>query len=435
MTRILIVEDRESLREMLKEFLSEKFYVFDAVSAEEAEKHLIHYPDIVLCDLKLPGKSGIEFIDIVKERCPESEIIIMTAFGDIPTAVDAMKKGAFDFIPKPLDLNLLSVLINKAEHSISVKRRIEDIDGSFELIGESVAFKKTIDLAMKFAQNSFPVLISGESGSGKEVIAKFIHLKSERRDKMFVPINSAAIPEALFESELFGYSRGAFTGAVSSKKGLIEIAEGGTVFFDEIGDLSLNLQAKILRVLENAEYQRIGGDSFLKANVRFIFATNKDLEKMVKSGSFREDLFHRISTFRISVPPLRERVEDIPLLINYFLKKAENRKIAEKIKISPDIIEKLKKMKWKGNVRELKNLVEKWVILEKVEIDDQSDFESDILTIKLSPQKNYKTYIEEYERKLFEFYLKKHNGNKLAVAKELGMNYKTLLSKLLKLGL
>ncbi len=435
MTRILIVEDRESLREMLKEFLSEKFYVFDAVSAEEAEKHLIHYPDIVLCDLKLPGKSGIEFIDIVKERCPESEIIIMTAFGDIPTAVDAMKRGAFDFIPKPLDLNLLSVLINKAEHSISVKRRIEDIDGSFELIGESVAFKKTIDLAMKFAQNSFPVLISGESGSGKEVVAKFIHLNSERKDKMFVPINSAAIPEALFESELFGYSRGAFTGAVSSKKGLIEIAEGGTVFFDEIGDLPLNLQAKILRILENGEYQRIGGESFLKANVRFIFATNKDLEKMVKSGSFREDLFHRISTFRISVPPLRERVEDIPLLINYFLKKAENRKIAEKIKITPDIIERLKKMKWKGNVRELKNLVEKWIILERVEIDDQSDFESDILTIRLSPQKDYKTYIEEYERKLFEFYLKKHNGNKLAVAKELGMNYKTLLSRLLKLGL
>ncbi len=366
MTRVLIVEDRDSLREMLKEFLSERYYVFDAVSAEEAEKHLIHYPDIVLCDLKLPGKSGLDFIDIVKEKCPESEIIIMTAFGDIPTAVEAMKKGAFDFIPKPLDLNLLNVLLSKAEKTIALKRRIESGKEGFDIVGESTVFKKTLSLAKKYAKNNFPVLILGESGSGKEVLAKYIHLNSDRKDKMFVAINSAAIPETLFESELFGYSKGAFTGAINSKKGLIEIAEGGTVFFDEIGDMPLPLQAKILRLVETGEYQRIGGNDFLKANVRFIFATNRNLEKAVKEGNFREDLYHRISAFKLKIPPLRERVEDIPLLVEYFLKKtgADNNLI--KLALQPEILERLKSFKWKGNVRELKNLVEKWVIFGEI---------------------------------------------------------------------
>ena len=434
MTRVLIVEDRDSLREMLKEFLSERYYVFDAVSAEEAEKHLIHYPDIVLCDLKLPGKSGLDFIDIVKEKCPESEIIIMTAFGDIPTAVEAMKKGAFDFIPKPLDLNLLNVLLSKAEKTIALKRRIESGEEGFDIVGESTVFKKTLSLAKKYAQNNFPVLILGESGSGKEVLAKYIHLNSERKDKMFVAINSAAIPESLFESELFGYSKGAFTGAINSKKGLIEIAEGGTVFFDEIGELPLSLQAKILRLVETGEYQRIGGNDFLKANVRFVFATNKNLEKAVKEGNFREDLYHRVSAFKLNIPPLRERVEDIPLLVEYFLKKTGAGNDLIKLALQPEVLERLKSFKWKGNVRELKNLVEKWVIFGEIILDGDITQEN-FLKIAIEPSKKYKDYLEEYEKSLLEFYLNKHKGNKLAVAKELGMNYKTLLVKLSKYGL
>ncbi len=435
MTRILIVEDRDSLREMLKEFLGERYYVFDAVSAEEGEKHLIHYPDIVLCDLKLPGKSGLEFIDIVKEKCPESEIIIMTAFGDIPTAVEAMRKGAFDFIPKPLDLNLLSVLIVKAEKTISLRRKIEKGDSSFEVIGESSVFKSTLSLAKKFASHDFPVLILGESGSGKEVIARYIHLNSERRERMFVPINAAAIPENLFESELFGYSKGAFTGAVNSKKGLIEIAEGGTVFFDEIGDLPLTLQGKILRVIENGEYQRIGGEDFLKADVRFVFATNRDLRKLIEEGRFREDLYNRIASFVVKVPPLRERVEDIPLFVDYFLKKSTAGRSGKRLNVTAEVIENLKKRKWKGNIRELKNMVEKWLIFGEVVLDDNFNSEGDLLSLSLVPGKSYKDYIDEFEKKLLEFYLKKHNGNKLAVAKELDMNYKTLLTKLSKYGL
>ncbi len=434
MTRVLIVEDRDSLREMLKEFLSERYYVFDAVSAEEAEKHLIHYPDIILCDLKLPGKSGLDFIDIVKEKCPESEIIIMTAFGDIPTAVEAMKKGAFDFIPKPLDLNLLNVLLSKAEKTIALKRRIESGEEGFDIVGESTVFKKTLSIARKYAQNNFPVLILGESGSGKEVLAKYIHLNSDRKDKMFVAINSAAIPESLFESELFGYSKGAFTGAINSKKGLIEIAEGGTVFFDEIGELPLSLQAKILRLVETGEYQRIGGDDFLKANVRFIFATNRNLEQAVKEGNFREDLYHRVSAFKLNLPPLRERVDDIPLLVEYFLKKTGADNDLIKLALKPEVLERLKSFNWKGNVRELKNLVEKWVIFGEIILDGDITQE-DFLKIAIEPSKRYKDYLEEYEKSLLEFYLKKHKGNKLALAKELGMNYKTLLVKLSKYGL
>ncbi|BBB32048.1 two-component system, NtrC family, response regulator [Thermotomaculum hydrothermale] len=432
MTRVLIVEDRESLREMLRDFLSERYYVFDAESAEEAEKHLLHYPDIILCDLKLPGISGIEFIDIVKERCPESEIIIMTAFGDIPTAVEAMRKGAFDFIPKPLDLNLLAVLIEKAEKTIALKRKIDNGEKKFEVIGESPIFKNTLSIAKRYADEDIPVLILGESGSGKEIIARYIHLNSKRKDRMFVPINSSAIPASLFESEIFGYSKGAFTGAINSKKGLIEVAEGGTVFFDEIGDLPLNLQAKILRLIESGEYQRVGGERFLKANVRFLFATNKDIKEMVNNGTFREDLYHRISAFTVKVPPLRERPEDIPLLLNYFLEKSQKGK---SLKIDKKTLETLKKMEWRGNVRELKNLVEKWVIFGEVFFDRGISEIDDNIRINLDPDKTFRKYQEDFEKKILEFYLKKHKGNKLAMAKELDMNYKTLLSKLAKYGL
>lgn len=430
MTRILIVEDRDSLREMLKEFLSDRYYVFDSPSAEEGEKHLIHYPDIVICDLKLPGKSGLEFIEMVKDKCPESEVIIMTAFGDIPTAVEAMKKGAFDFIPKPLDLNLLNVIIAKAEETIALKRKIGSGSEDFKVIGESSVFKNTLSIAQRYAKATFPVLIVGESGSGKEVVARYIHLNSDRGDKLFIAINSASIPEGLFESELFGYSKGAFTGATDSKKGLIEVAEGGTVFFDEIGDMPLSLQAKMLRLIEAGEYQRVGGDSILKADVRFIFATNRDLESAIKEGRFREDLYHRISGFRVNVPPLRERIEDIPLLVEYFLKKSGADETLIKLALQPGVLERLKGLKWKGNVRELKNLVERWVIFKEVFFEGDNEFKGDSLTISIEPSKGYKDYIEEYERKLFEFYLRKHRGNKFAMAKELGMNYKTLLTKL-----
>ncbi len=435
MTRVLIVEDRQSLREMLEEFLGGKYYVFSSESAEDAEKHLVHYPDIVLCDLRLPGKSGIDFLSVVKEKCPESEVIIMTAFGDIPTAVEAMKKGAFDFIPKPLDLNFLSVLIEKAEETISLKRKIETGRQTFDFLGESLVFKNTLSLGKKYAESDMPVLITGESGTGKELMARFIHANSPRKNQGFVAVNSSAIPENLFESELFGYSKGAFTGAQNSKKGLVELAEGGTLFFDEIGDLPLPLQPKILRLVESGEYQRVGGEDFLKSDVRFIFATNRNLKAMVEKGLFREDLYHRIASFTVNMPSLRERVEDIPVLADYFMQKVSEEMNAEPLILTDEILEKLKKREWKGNVRELKNLVEKWVILGKIVFDDGKEQYSDRIDIQIFPDKDFKDYSEEFEKKLLSFYLKKHKGNRLAVAKELKMNYKTLLSKLSRYGL
>ncbi len=434
MTRILIVEDRDSLREMLEDFLSEKHYVFSSPSAEDAERHLIHYPDIVLCDLKLPGKSGLDFIDIVKERCPESEVIIMTAFGDIPTAVEAMKKGAFDFIPKPLDLDLLGIILEKAKERILMKRRIVAGNENIEMVGESPSFKAAISLSKKYAKSNVPVLVTGESGTGKELVARYIHLNSEKKEGIFLAINSSAIPEHLFESELFGYEKGAFTGAAGSKKGLIETAEGGTVFFDEIGDMPYVLQGKILRLIELGEYQRIGGNTVARTDVRFIFATSKDLESLVKKGVFREDLYNRLSIFRIVLPPLRERVEDIPLLARYFAKMFAVELNKKEIVLREKTINSLIQREWRGNVRELKNLIEKWTILGEVKLDETPSYAKSI-SVTVSPEGTYRSYIDMFERKLFEFYLRKHNGNKLAVAKELNMNYKTLLKKLLRYGL
>ena len=434
MTRILIVEDRDSLREMLTDFLEDRYYVFSSVSAEEGEKLLLHYPDIVLCDLKLPGKSGIEFIEVVKDKCPESEIIIMTAFGDIPTAVEAIKKGAFDFIPKPLDLNYLSMLIKKAENSISLKRKVQK-QGDVELIGESPVFKKAISEASKLAAGDMPVLITGESGAGKELFARFIHSVSPRKDKMFVPLNSSSVPETLFESELFGYVKGAFTGAENSKKGLIELAEGGTLFFDEIGDMPLSIQPKILRLIETGEYQRVGDGFTYKANVRFVFATNRDLKTLVKQGRFRKDLFYRISGFEINVPSLRERRDDIPLLARYFAEKLGLALKGKPFELTEAAIEYLKTKDWPGNIRELRNTIERWIILDKC---DFSSFENTVcekIEIDFSSSRDYREYMEYFEKKLLSFYLAKHDGNKMAVARELNMNYKTLLSKLEKFGL
>ncbi len=434
MTRVLIVEDRDSLREMLIDFLEDKYYVFSAVSAEEGEKLLLHYPDIVICDLKLPGKSGIEFIEVVKDRCPESEVIIMTAFGDIPTAVEAIKKGAFDFIPKPLDLNYLSMLLEKAKNSISLKRRV-DADADVELIGECPVFKKAVSDAVKVAAGNMPVLITGESGTGKELFARFIHSVSPRKEKMFVPVNASSLPETLFESELFGYVKGAFTGAEQTKKGLIETAEGGTLFFDEIGDMPLSLQPKILRLIETGEYQRVGDGITYKADVRFVFATNRDLKNLVEQGKFRKDLFFRIAGFEIKIPSLRERREDIPLLAEYFAEKLGIILKGKPFRLSGNAIEYLKNQDWNGNIRELKNTIERWIILDKCEFENSLNIVSDKIEMDFSSQRSYREYMEYFEKKLLMFYLAKHKGNKTAVAKELNMNYKTLLSKLEKFGL
>ncbi len=434
MSRILIIEDRDSLREMLIKFLS-AHEVLSAPSAEEAEPLLAHYPEIILCDLKLPGISGIDFIRKTAPDFQETLFIMMTAFGDIPTAVEAMKAGAYEFLPKPLDLNHLSIVLKRAKEILKL-RRIAASENDTVIVGESPAMLETLKLAAKVAPLNCSVLLSGESGTGKEVLSRWIHSHSQMRNNTFWALNCAAIPESLLESELFGHEPGAFTDATRLKKGYFELAEESTLFLDEIDKTSPAFQAKILRTVDTGEFYRLGSNKALKSNARLIFATNRNLEELASAENFRTDLFHRISTYTITIPPLRMRRRDIRLLANHFADKLGRQITGSSLTLPKSSVQLLENYQWPGNVRELRNTIERWVILgidgsfgpgwrTSQESGTYIDFE----------EKNHGEILGELEEKLFRYQLKKHKGNKLAASQELAMNYKTLLSRLKKLGI
>ncbi len=434
MSRILIIEDRDSLRNMLVRFLS-GHEVLSAASAEEAEPLLLHYPEIVLCDLKLPGISGLDFIRKTTPKFQETLFIMMTAFGDIPTAVEAMKAGAYEFMPKPLDLNHLSIVLKRAIETLKL-RRIVSLDGDQTIIGESPAILETMKIASRFAPLDCSVLLYGESGTGKEILARWIHSHSKRQKTMFWGINCAAIPESLLESELFGHEPGAFTGAARLKKGYFELADESTLFLDEIDKTSANFQAKILRAVDTGEFYRLGSSTPLKSNARLIFATNRDLKKLITNGKFRTDLFHRISATTITLPALRERTGDIRLLAKHFADKLGRQITGSPLVLPESAIRFLENYDWPGNIRELKNTIERWVILG---IEQPLTHDKEISPGKSGIHinfgtKNYSEIIHSLEKELFLYQLKKHKGNKLAASQELKMNYKTFLSKLKKLG-
>jgi len=432
--RILIIEDKKSLREMLSEFLEEGNFVLSADSAEKGEKLLLHHPEIVLCDLKLPGISGLEFIQKHSKNFSNTYFIMMTAFGDIPTTVEAMKSGAYDFLSKPLDLNHLKFKLKKIRELIRLKKR-EAISNKNTVVFNSATFKNILNLAEKFASGIGPILITGESGTGKEIIAKFVHDKSTRNKEIFYSINCAAIPENLIESEIFGYEEGAFTGASKRKAGIFEVADNGTLLLDEIGDTSPSFQAKLLRVIENRKFIRVGGNSEISFDVRMIFATNKNLQQLVKQKLFREDLFYRISSYTIEIPPLRERKEDIKPLAQYFAGFFGLQVKGKPYKLKTETINNLENMPLPGNVRELKNYVERWVISG---VESELNHENQSYCLESYSDIEEKTYSEimsETENKVFSFYLNKFKGNKQAVANALELNYKTLLTKLKKLNL
>jgi len=373
MLRIAVVEDDKSERWILSDFLRKKGYiVFDFESSEESfdflEKNSV---DVVISDLRLPGLSGIDLLQKVKALNPRVEFIIVTAYGDVSSAVEAMKKGAYDYLLKPLNLEELLLKLKHVDEKLALIRKLEQVESEIRyskgtIIAESKPMKEIIEMAKEVAPANTSVLITGESGTGKEVLARFIHEHSGRIGS-FVPISCAAIPETLLEAELFGYEKGAFTGAVAEKPGKIELADGGTLFLDEVGELSPLLQAKLLRVLEDKEVTRLGSTKTKKINVRYLFATNRDLEKMVKEGAFREDLYYRINVFHIKIPPLRERVEDIIPLAHYFLKKF-SRELNKPIKgFTEEAQSALLLYKWPGNVRELQNVIERACVLCKGE--------------------------------------------------------------------
>jgi two-component system response regulator AtoC len=381
MSRILIIDDEASIRLTLREGLKDFGHTVETAknSKEAFEFNLDFSPELIILDINLGFENGLDLIEDLKESNPNVQIIILTAYGDIKTAVAAVKKGVFDFLNKPFDMDELQFIIEKALDLKIMKNKIYLLEKEKQLnrvkfIGESPIIKIMLDNLLKVAiMNDVTVLIRGESGTGKELAAEYVYGNSPRVDKPYIKINCAALPSNLVESELFGYVKGAFTGADREKVGLIEAASEGTIFLDEIGEISMETQAKLLRVLESKKLMRIGSVKEIPVDVRIIAATNKNLEEAIKNGEFREDLYYRINVFPVIIPPLRDRLDDLDHLIEYFLKMFSV-KFNKKIEASANFIEKAKKYSWPGNVRELSNMIERLCILSSNKILSDSDF-------------------------------------------------------------
>ena len=371
MSKILIVEDEASIRRVLVKILSEEDKSHEIYEAEDGlialNKIKKENFDLVLCDIKMPKMDGIEVLEFTKKIKPEIPIVMISGHGDLDTAVDSMRKGAYDYISKPPDLNRLLNTVRNAidKKNLTLENTLlkRKIISSFEMIGESKELDKIRDLIKKVAITDAKILITGPNGAGKELVARSIHSTSNRAHNPLIEVNCAAIPGELIESELFGHVKGSFTGAIKDKTGKFEAANNGTIFLDEVGDMSLSAQAKVLRVLQDNCIQKVGGGKDIKIDVRVIAATNKDLKKEIEKGKFREDLFHRLAVIIINVPSLKERRNDIPLLINYFSTNISKAQGTKEKKFSKSAVKLLKSMNWTGNVRELRNVVERLIIL------------------------------------------------------------------------
>jgi len=371
MSKILVIEDEAAIRRVLIKIISEESDSYDVEEAENGldgiEKIKDNDYDLVLCDIKMPKMDGVEVLEKAKKIKPEIPFVMISGHGDLDTAVNTMRLGAFDYISKPPDLNrLLNTVRNALDRKVLIvenKRLKKKVSKNYEMIGESDAITHIKKMIEKVAATNARVLITGPNGTGKELVAHWLHEKSDRSKSSLIEVNCAAIPSELIESELFGHVKGSFTGANKDRAGKFEAANNGTIFLDEIGDMSLSAQAKVLRALQENKIQRVGSDRDIKVNVRIIAATNKDLKKEIKEGRFREDLYHRLAVILIKVPAIKDRIEDIPLLINYFTKKiALDQGVAQK-EFLPEAIDLLKDYDWTGNIRELRNVVERLLIL------------------------------------------------------------------------
>jgi len=374
MSKILVIDDEKAIRNTLKEILEFESHTVDLAEDGVAGVEMFTNGgyDIVLCDIKMPQMDGIEVLDKLQEQSNDTPVIMISGHGNIDTAVEAIKKGAYDFIEKPLDLNRLLITIRNATDKTTLIQETKvlkrKVNKAFDIVGESPAITKVKDMIERVAPTEARVLITGPNGTGKELVSRWLHEKSSRAAMPFVEVNCAAIPSELIESELFGHEKGAFTSAIKQRKGKFEQADGGTLFLDEIGDMSLSAQAKVLRALQEHKISRVGSDKDITVNVRVIAATNKNLTKEIELGNFREDLYHRLSVIIIHVPALNERLEDIPLLSTHFNELICGEYGIQPKQITPDAIDELKKLKWTGNIRELRNVIERLIILSDKEI-------------------------------------------------------------------
>jgi DNA-binding NtrC family response regulator len=444
---ILIIDDEKSQRDILNGYLSKKGYkVFTAESGSQGIKIINeNLVDIVLSDYKMPEKTGLEILAEVYQINPEISFVIITAYGTVENAVKAMHLGAYDYISKPINLDELDLLIAriienknlKSENEL-LKKQLYDRYKLSSFISQSSKMEEMLSVAVRVADSKATILITGENGTGKEVLAKSIHYISPRKDNSFIAVNIPALPETLLESELFGHEKGAFTGADKMKKGRFELADKGTIFLDEIGDIPLSIQVKLLRVLQEHQFERVGGTESINIDVRIIAATNHNLEKKIKDGSFREDLYYRLNIVGIHIPPLRERKEDIVPLIDYFIHKYSQENDKTDIEISKEAIDLLMKYNYPGNVRELENAIERAVVLARTNTLSTNDLPLSVKGAKLEdllPDVNkgsLNEQVEALEKRLIYDALKESGGNQTKAGKLLGITERNLRYKLQK---
>lgn len=436
---ILIVDDEESVRDSLYDWFIDDGYDVDcAADGKEALKKLESKEfDIVLADIKMPGMDGMELHKRIKTLAKEPVFIIMTAFASVDTAVQALKNGAFDYVTKPFDPDDLSHLIRNAAKQVTLqaenetlREKITCLEDVEDIIGESDALKKVLHDVENIAQSSSSVIITGESGTGKELIARAIHSNSSRKYFPMISVHCGALTESLLESELFGHERGAFTGASFTRKGRFEMADGGTIFLDEIATISPKMQVELLRVLESKTFTRVGGNKELTSDFRVICATNKDLEGMVKNGTFREDLFYRLNVLNIKIPPLRERKEDIPLLVEHFIAKYCKSMSRDMLTIEPSAMKHLMNFEFPGNVRELENMIERAIV-----VGNGKEIRLKDLPMGSEMMSSSVESLGELERKHIQKILKKYDWNISRTAKALNVDRVTLYNKIKKFGL
>lgn len=461
MKSVWIIDDDRSIRWVLEKSLARVDIAFKSfASADDALRALsTDMPQVVVSDIRMPGSSGLDFLQTLHQRYPQIPVIIMTAYSDLESAVSAFQGGAFEYLPKPFDINHAVELIGRAlEQSRRKSNDVEPTEVEADILGHAPAMQEVFRAIGRLSQSYATVLINGESGTGKELVARALHRHSLRADKMFVAINTAAIPKDLLESELFGHERGAFTGAATMRRGRFEQAEGGTLFLDEIGDMPSELQTRLLRVLSDGNFYRVGGHQPIKANVRIITATHQDLEERVKQGLFREDLFHRLNVIRLRLPPLRERREDIPLLATYFLQKSARELAVEQKQLSAATLQHLTAQDFPGNVRQLENLCHWLTVMTPSQIVEVADLPPEwrvgsaaasggsadwsvalaqqaATALQRGDERIMDTLTRQFERTLILQALQHTHGRRIEAATLLGIGRNTLTRKIQELGL